>query len=326
MSKPRSLPLAPLIERLLEECQRAGIAADSQLPGDSRHFTRWYRDTIVAMEAEVASHDGHPPMTPKDVELMCRSVLSASNLAEAIGIAADFCDMIAPRGGQLSLAVAGEWARFSMNSLRLETTPLTGLVDTVGLFAYQQLFSWLIGCPLKLQSVSLACTDREAVAPLLGLFNAPVLTAASVYALEFDAEQLLLGNVRSPAELGQFLEIFPCKIYGSRSATGIVEQVNSLMVGAIYQGQEIPSLKELAELLNLSQSTLRRRLQSEQSSYRKIREACLCRAAKELLSRGTWTIERLAEHLGFSDTSAFRRAFQRWTGQSPSASLRTPKS
>jgi len=325
MPSEKTLPLEPLIECLLEECRRAGIDMDNPLPGDSRHFTSWYRDTIVAMETQVASDDGHPPMTTKDVELMCRSVLSATTLTEAIAIASDFCEIITPRGGQLSLTVNEGQARFSMNSLRVEKNPLTSLVDTVGLFAYLHLFGWLIGCPLKLQRVRLACPNREAVAPLLGLFKAPVLTAAQVYELEFDAAQLSQGNVRSPAELSQFLDSFPFQIYGSRSDIGVNEQVNSLIVGAIYQGQEIPTLNELAKLLNLSQSTLRRRLQAEQSSYRQIREACLCRAAQELLGRGNWSIERIAEHLGFSDTSAFRRAFQRWTGQSPSEFMRAAR-
>lgn len=326
MSAATRQPLAPLIDRLLEECNHAGINVVGQLPGDNQHFASWYRDTIVAMEAEVANQDGHPPMTPKDVALMCRCVLSAATLAEAIAIAADFCDIISPRGGRLSVSTNGQSARFTMDSMRTENNALTGLVDTVGLFAYLQLFSWLIARPLQLFQVSLACPKREEVAPLLGLFNTSVLTAAPVYSLEFDASQLRSINMRSPAELSSFLEGFPCHIYGTRSDTGIQEQVSSLIESAVYRHQEIPSLAELSSLLGLSQSTLRRRLREEQNSYRQIRENCLSRIAQELVVQGRWNNEHIAEQLGFSNTSAFRRAFGRWTGQTPSELLQQSKS
>ncbi|MYW90983.1 SDR family NAD(P)-dependent oxidoreductase [Amycolatopsis rubida] len=40
-------------------------------------------------------------------------------------------------------------------------------------------------------------------------------------------------------------------------------------------------------------------------------------AAIASLGRGGESIEELAQRLGFSEASAFRRAFRRWTGQSP---------
>ncbi|RZI79505.1 MAG: helix-turn-helix domain-containing protein, partial [Microbacterium sp.] len=37
------------------------------------------------------------------------------------------------------------------------------------------------------------------------------------------------------------------------------------------------------------------------------------------LVRGDETVAQLAERLGFSEPSAFHRAFRRWTGSSPGA-------
>ena len=311
-------PLSPLVEQLVEVCEGEGIVLASALPSESVDFVSWYRSTIAAMAAEVASQEGHTPMPPGEVALLCRCVLSAANLVEAITIAKDFCNLIPSRGWKLSLVIDGDRARFIMNSTRGERNALSSLVDTVGLLAYLQLFSWIVGSPIKLHGVSLACQKREQVAPLLGLFNAPVLVAALVYSFEFDAALLQQANVRSPAELNAFLGTFPCNVYGARSNTGLLEQVTSLIEGAIYQAREMPTLGDLAQLLSLSQTTLRRRLREEHSCYRQIREDCLCRVASELVLHGDWSNDRIAEHLGFSGAAAFRRAFQRWTGLTPS--------
>ncbi|EGY00681.1 helix-turn-helix domain-containing protein [Nitrospirillum viridazoti Y2] len=43
------------------------------------------------------------------------------------------------------------------------------------------------------------------------------------------------------------------------------------------------------------------------------------RAAEASLAAGTEPIPDLAARLGFAETSAFHRAFRKWTGQAPGA-------
>ena len=53
------------------------------------------------------------------------------------------------------------------------------------------------------------------------------------------------------------------------------------------------------------------------SSYSAIVEEALAIMAKRLLSDEESSIEAIAYTMGFSDPSAFYRAFKRWTGTTP---------
>ncbi|OBF11097.1 helix-turn-helix domain-containing protein [Mycobacterium sp. 852002-10029_SCH5224772] len=64
---------------------------------------------------------------------------------------------------------------------------------------------------------------------------------------------------------------------------------------------------------------LRGLLRADNTSQRRIRDEVLRDRAIEALVHGEETITDLAARLGFSETSAFRRAFRRWTGTPPRA-------
>lgn len=87
--------------------------------------------------------------------------------------------------------------------------------------------------------------------------------------------------------------------------------------------EEPPALRDMAQLVNISDRTLRRRLSSHQTSYRALRDNARYDQARELLANSTLTIAEVAAAVGYSDARAFRRAFQRWSGQLPTDFRRT---
>lgn len=74
-----------------------------------------------------------------------------------------------------------------------------------------------------------------------------------------------------------------------------------------------------AEALGVSERTLRRRLTDEGTSFQEVEYAALAAVARRLLRIEQRTIRETAEAMGFTDSSAFHRAFKRWTGTTPSA-------
>jgi len=80
-----------------------------------------------------------------------------------------------------------------------------------------------------------------------------------------------------------------------------------------------PNLDELAEKMRCSSRTLRRRLQTQNTSYRTLLDELRFEKAKELLQNTTMSIENIAECIGFSDSAGLRRAFQRWRGVPPNS-------
>ena len=75
---------------------------------------------------------------------------------------------------------------------------------------------------------------------------------------------------------------------------------------------------DVARAMFISKRTLARRLEAEQSSYRAIREQLMSELAARHLRESGLTVEAVAALLGYNDTAAFRKAFRRWHGQSPS--------
>ncbi len=79
----------------------------------------------------------------------------------------------------------------------------------------------------------------------------------------------------------------------------------------------LPDLGDVAFDLNVSQRTLNRRLQTENTSFRQLKSQALARWAKQYLRETEYSVEAIAEELGYNDTANFRRAFRKSEGCSP---------
>jgi AraC-like DNA-binding protein len=79
-----------------------------------------------------------------------------------------------------------------------------------------------------------------------------------------------------------------------------------------------PGLEQVATSLSVSARTLRRHLSQRGVSFNALRDAARRAHATHLLEGSPLTIAEIARELGFSDAAGFVRAFQRWTGESPS--------
>jgi AraC-like DNA-binding protein len=86
---------------------------------------------------------------------------------------------------------------------------------------------------------------------------------------------------------------------------------------AVATSGEVLPVGEVARRLGMSERTLRRRLKEEATTYEHLVDAVRCDFARRYLQRPEFTLTDVAFLLGFSETSAFQRAFKRWTGRTP---------
>lgn len=73
----------------------------------------------------------------------------------------------------------------------------------------------------------------------------------------------------------------------------------------------------VANSLHISTRTLIRQLQAEDCRFQELIDAHRFETATRLLLAQSWALEKIAEHLGYSDASNFRRAFKKWSGMTP---------
>jgi AraC-like DNA-binding protein len=78
----------------------------------------------------------------------------------------------------------------------------------------------------------------------------------------------------------------------------------------------------VAAQFSMSSRTLRRRLREEATSYQEILDDVRAELARHYLAKEKRGIDEVAFLLGFSDPSAFTKAFRRWTQQTPADFVR----
>lgn len=79
----------------------------------------------------------------------------------------------------------------------------------------------------------------------------------------------------------------------------------------------LPELEQVAEALRLSPRVYYRRLAEAGLNFRDLRKDALRQIAEAHLTEGRLPIAEIGALLGYTETSAFSRAFKQWTGMSP---------
>lgn len=95
---------------------------------------------------------------------------------------------------------------------------------------------------------------------------------------------------------------------------GYAGQIRDQLMGRAMQ---FPTMPVLAQELGTTPRTLRRRLAAEGVTYEELVEEVRAALAEELLKATTLSVEEISERLGYSEPSAFARAFRRWKGVAP---------
>ncbi len=95
----------------------------------------------------------------------------------------------------------------------------------------------------------------------------------------------------------------------------LARQVRQMLVGQLRQGP--PSAERIAEALHTSVRHLHRKLAAENCNFRQLLQQTRQQLAEDYLADPRLQLSEIAALLGFSEQSAFSRAFKTWTGQSP---------
>jgi AraC-like DNA-binding protein len=94
-------------------------------------------------------------------------------------------------------------------------------------------------------------------------------------------------------------------------------RLESLLIPLLHTGE--PDMTAMAQQLGVSRPTLYRRLKAEGVSFEAVVDDLRHRMALTYLDGRKLSVNETAYLVGFSDPSAFSRAFKRWTGNSPSS-------
>ena len=149
------------------------------------------------------------------------------------------------------------------------------------------------------------------------IFRVPVAFSSDTNGMQID-EALMSGvTFPSPSKyvtgvLHDHAEKLLVRLDSSQSTCGRVEK---LLVPILHTGDV--TVDRVASELGLSRQTLFRKLKAEGATFQQVLDQLRHRLALHHLTTDNASVQRTARLVGFSDATAFSRAFKRWTGLSP---------
>ncbi|MEM9052038.1 MAG: helix-turn-helix domain-containing protein, partial [Bacteroidota bacterium] len=148
-------------------------------------------------------------------------------------------------------------------------------------------------------------------------FQCKLLFEQDHYYIAYKTEDLKLRTARADEQINQYLlqRIDEETNSITVSSSKIIPTIEELIRQALPSG--IPSMDFLCEHLSMSRRTLTRRLNDNGVTFRDLIKKTQENIAKDYLKKPQYSIGFIAFETGFSEQSAFNRAFKRWTGLSP---------
>ncbi len=290
---------------------QVGLPPEISEPISSEQYGALWRAVARNMDDEFFG-EGARPMRAGSFALLCHAILSTETLGHALKRALKFLRVVLddPHG---ELVVEDGQAQIVLKDAG----------DVRSAFAYRTFWiivhginCWLVGRRLPIRWVDFRCSAPPVGTDYRLFFGAPVRFDQPQTRLVFDAEFLQLPPIRDERALGDFLRHAPANILVRyRHDVGLSAFVREKLRAAAPAAW--PSIELLAGRLRMSAPTLRRRLQLEGQTYRSIKDEVRRALAIEALLEGRIGVADLATDLGFSEPSAFHRAFRKWTGLSP---------
>jgi len=282
-------------------------------------FTRLYAAAVDLLDTVAARQEGRESLTKEGVDLMCHAVITCRTLRDAIARMARFSALLAPRTGELTLEVTDGTALLTMATLRQSRNSCAYLSDLTGLASYHRLLSWLVGEDIPLLGTALRyppLLGRQTVAYLM---PHAVEHGAPENSISFPARYLDRSIVRSHHELEPMLMGYPFDIAEPQSKDApLSERIGHLYAAMLASGERPSTTGDLARHFAISPATLKRRLAAEGTALSDLKRMARRDLAESLLADPRLSIAEIGRRTHFSDVGAFRRAFRKWTGLSPS--------
>ncbi len=204
-----------------------------------------------------------------------------------------------------------------MVSWRLQSTDALGLVVDVAFAALFMFMRQRFGSACRLHTATFPGESPDDTTAYEELFGCPVSFGSTApgltFALDYDQQPAPLIGTGDFAILREeqdsaFENVVPVSDH-------FLRRLRHISLKLLPDGQL--SLARIAAEMDVTPRTFQRRLADHHLKYQDLLDGLREQLAKRYLSRGELSLTQLAQLLGFSEQSAFQRAFKQWTGMTP---------
>lgn len=269
--------------------------------------------TMLAMQDENLGYTAH--RAPIGCwSMMCHAVIGSSTLGQALSRYCRFYQLF-ESGFRPVLVADADTTSLLLDEPDSDNGP-GAYYSELFLTNSQRFCNWLVQQQLPLLGVNLKYPPvaREDEYRQIFMGN-PVQFNQDVASLTFTSAQLEQPLKQNETSLRHFLR-HPVLLMLTQHFDG--DSWTARVRDHLRRNMEqLPEFSEVARLMEIHPQTLRRRLATEGTSFKDIKSRLRRDTALHFLGKQGVSIEEIAHRAGFSESSAFIRAFKGWTGVTP---------
>jgi AraC-like DNA-binding protein len=285
----------------------------------AKHYGALWRTIALALDDEFFGQDSRR-MKAGSFAMLCHSVLSCKTLGQALDRSLRFYALLLDDISGTSERDPDE-ARIILHERAAGAGQRVFAHELLLLLLYG-VSCWLVGRRIPILRAEFSYPEPVHSAEYRLMYCSELSFNRPNTLIAFEAGYLDLPVVQNERSIKEFLRTAPESILvkyknGSSLTAKIRRRLRQFLPG------EVPDFESLAEELNMTAATMRRRLHEEGESYQSIKDQLRRDLAIGYLSHSSRSVMDIALELGFSERSAFHRAFRKWTGASPGEFRRT---
>jgi AraC-like DNA-binding protein len=275
----------------------------------------FYRNTLQLSGDPTIGLKLGEPFVPQRYGLFGYALLSAATFRHALSLAEKF-GRLTFSFFNLRFGVSGRDAWFSMEDPPSIDQELVDLYLDRDLSAAQVDFGEILGQSFLPDEVHLTHDGHGRGQAYRDHFQSDVRFGAECGKFLFDAKVLDGPLPQSDPESSRHFQQQCQMLIAKLTRQGhFVDDVRMLVLA---RPGYFPDIDAVAERMEMSTRTLRRRLKEEGSSYRELLDEIRYGLAKEYLADTRLPMEEIATLLGYTEPGNFSHAFRRWSGHAPS--------
>ena len=199
----------------------------------------------------------------------------------------------------------------------LQTSNLPGVIQTVEFLTLVLLnfLRWLVGFNINPLRIEFIHPKPAYVQSYLAFFGCPVHFSTGHTVLVFSHEQLALPLITADAVMAVFHDRHAEERMAQLGGSPFTLQARRLITQMLPEGE--PSRQLIAQMLNINERTLQRRLLAENISFKDVLDDVRCNLAEMYLANPNIALQEATGLLGFAEQTSFNRAVRRWFNCSP---------
>jgi len=320
-------------------CDKAGLSCKEikKLADDKRlsaaDYSKLYKEAVQEMQQLDRPIPWAAGIGSDLFEVMCHYVIGASTLREALQRAEKVESLVFSISCHRITLKEDEdnaYLHYSVDTSKMDEVLVpknwdrADTFETVakssGLLVWHALCGWLIGRAIETKSIAVdAPSIGEAYsAGVVNVTGCSMEYMADHSVLVFNKDFLDYRIVHTLESLQDFLSNTVYQLIAIERKPPTTSAAIKSLVGIDFT-EGMPTFSEIANRLHMSESSLRRRLLVEDTSYQMLKDEIRCSAAIEYLKNSEIKVNELSDLLGYTEPSSFVRSFKNWMQVTPKA-------